>query len=187
MAKGVMFELGVYFGARGVAKNGPLRPPRLKSMHFYVFSAPGGPKGRPRPKNCLGVVQNARFGALFGGGVKLGFCPPPLGVCVFVCTGFVCLCVRGLCVCVYGVCVFVCTAPLGPVNYEVLRRPASPDTVKYQVLRRPAPPDTVNYHVLRRHGPPDTVKYKVLRRPGPPGHRKTRGFASPGPPGHRKL
>ena len=96
-----MFELGVYFGARGVAKNGPLRPPRLKSMHFYVFSAPGGPKGRPRPKNCLGVVQNACFGALFGGGVKLGFCPPP--------SGFVFLCVRDLCACVYGVCVFVCT------------------------------------------------------------------------------
>ena len=68
VAKGIMFELGVYFGARGVAKNGPLRPPRLKSMHFYVFSAPGGPKGRPRPKNGLGVVQNARFGTLFGGG-----------------------------------------------------------------------------------------------------------------------
>ena len=43
---------------------------------------------------------------------------------------------------------FVCTAPLGPVNYEVLRRPASPDTVKYEVLRRPGPPDTVNYKVF---------------------------------------
>ena len=78
---------------------------------------------------------------LEGGQIRI-LPPHPLGVCVFVCTGFVCLCVRGLCVCVYGVCVFVCTAPLGPVNYEVLRRPASPDTVKYDVLRRPAPPRT---------------------------------------------
>ena len=148
MAKGVMFELGVYFGARGVAKNGPLRPPRLKSMHFYLFSAPGGPKGRPRPKNGLGVVQNACFGALFGGGVKLGFCPPPprglcfcvYGICVLVCTGFVCLCVRGLCVCVYG--------SLGACK-----------------LRGFAPP-----------GLPGHCKIRGFAPPGPPGHRKLRGF-----------
>ena len=188
MAKGVMFELGVYFGARGVAKNDPLRPPPAQKYAFLHVFCPWRAQGPPRAEKLLGRRSKCPFWSTFwrGGQIRI-LSSPPLGVCVFVCTGFVCLCVRGLCVCVYGVCVFVCTAPLGPVNYEVLRRPASPDTVKYEVLRRPAPPDTVNYHVLRRHGPPDTVKYKVLRRPGPPGHRKTRGFASPGPPGHRKL
>ena len=154
MAKGIMFKLGVYFGVRGVAKNGPLRPPRLKSMHFYVFSAPGLPKGRPRLKNSLCVVQNARFGALFGGGVKLGFCPPPprglcfcvYGICVLVCTGFVCLCVRGLCVCVYG--------SLGACK-----------------LRGFAPPGLPGHRKIRGFAPP-----------GPPGHRKLSCFAPAWPP-----
>ena len=71
-----MFELGVYFGARGVAKNGPLRPPRLKSMHFYVFSAPGGPKVRTRPKRGLKQNENSCFEHFLGVGIFRIFSGP---------------------------------------------------------------------------------------------------------------
>ena len=76
VAKGVMFELGVYFGARGVAKNGPLRPPRLKSMYFYVFSAPGGPKVRTRPKRGLKQNENSCFEHFLGVGIFRIFSGP---------------------------------------------------------------------------------------------------------------
>ena len=71
-----MFELGVYFGARGVAKNGPFRVPRLKSMHFYVFSAPGGPKVRTRPKRGLKQNENSCFEHFLGVGIFRIFSGP---------------------------------------------------------------------------------------------------------------
>ena len=79
----------------------------------------------------------------------------------------------------YGVCVFVCTAPLGPVNYEVLRRPASPDTVKYEVLRRPGPPDTVNYEAFGLKKVMFELGVYVWRARG----RQKRDFGPSGPRG----
>ena len=90
-----------------------------------------------------------------------------------------CLRVRGLCVCVYGVCVFVCTAPLGLVSYEVLRRPGSPDSVKYRVLRRPGPPDTVNYEAFGLKTVMFELGVYVWRARG----RQKRDFGPSGPRG----
>ena len=42
VAKGVIFELGGYFWrARGGQKR-PFKAPPAQTLHFYVFSAPGG-------------------------------------------------------------------------------------------------------------------------------------------------